>query len=250
MTALSVLLGIIILAVVLAAVAWPAIKSRSQKKPEPEFVNAKPAFREEYSEELSPPVRTPALEPVPELPGTYGIDRLVLMVRDPYWLYAYWEVTATKMEEISSKFDPAVWKSSKAALRVYDVTGIDFNGSNAHSYFDYSLNENVDDWHIKVHGANRSYCVDMGRLFPDGSFITILRSNIVTTPRDMLSDRLDEEWMWIEGLYFRHQPGVSSPLIIEEMKERMGNIPLGISSPGFSPGFYKREHSGDDSKYV
>jgi hypothetical protein len=118
-------------------------------------------------------------------------------------------------------------------LRVYDVTGIDFNGNNALSSFDCSLGTHADQWYINVPSANRTYCVDLGRLLPDGSFITILRSNLVTTPRDTLSDRLDEEWMWIEGLYFRHRMGVSSPLIIEEMAERMGQLPLNVSSPGF-----------------
>jgi len=72
-------------------------------------------------------------------------------------------------------------------------------------------------------------------MFPDGRFVTLLRSNIVTTPRASLSDRLDEEWMWIEGLYRsieRIKYGTSSPLIIEELSIRRGALPLGISSPG------------------
>src|SRR5262245_55552946 len=28
-----------------------------------------------------------------DLPGGYGRDRIVVMVRDPYWLHAYWEMT-------------------------------------------------------------------------------------------------------------------------------------------------------------
>src|SRR5262245_7637863 len=27
------------------------------------------------------------------LPSGYGKDRIVVMVRDPYWLHAYWEIT-------------------------------------------------------------------------------------------------------------------------------------------------------------
>src|SRR5206468_6823794 len=28
-----------------------------------------------------------------DLPSGYGKDRIVVMVRDPYWLHAYWELT-------------------------------------------------------------------------------------------------------------------------------------------------------------
>lgn len=231
MTAL-LLIGVVVI-LLLAVFLWPAFRPRTLQKPVPD--KELPDFFEEYAGELADPPKQIQYDPVPELPRSYGVDRLVLLVRDPYWLYAYWEVSATRMEEISAKYGPHVWNASRAVLRVYDVTGINFNGSNANSFFDCSLNEHADSWHINVPGANRTYCVDMGRLFPDGTFVTILRSNFATTPRDALSDNLDEEWMWIEGIYrtLRYQAGVSSPMIVEEINERMGRAPLGVSSPGF-----------------
>ena len=211
-----------------------------------------PVFKEEFSAELQPvpaiPAPGPSCRPAgPDLPLSYGVDRLVLMARDPHWLFAYWEITATKQEEFKTGYGPAAWTETRNYLRVYDVTGVgDFDGRNANSYVDIPVSEEANNWHIHVGEPDRSFCVDLGRMFPDGQFVPLLRSNIVTTPRASLSDRLDEEWMWIEGLYLRHQMGVSSPLIVEEMKERMGIVPLGISSPGFSPGFYKREYAEDN----
>lgn len=231
MTAL-LLIGAAVL-MILAVFLWPALRPRASRKLQ---VKAEtPRFLEEYAGELCQPPGQAGLEPVPELPRSYGVNRLVLMVRDPYWLYAYWEITATRMEQISSRHGSRAWDDSKAVLRVYDVTGINFNGKNANSFFDCSLNDQADSWHINVPGANRTYCVDMGRLFPDGTFLTILRSNAVTTPRDALSENLDEEWMWLEGVYrtLKYQTGVSSPMIVEEINQRMGMAPLGFSSPGF-----------------
>ena len=40
--------------------------------------------------------------------------------------------------------------------------------------------------------------MDIGFVKPNGSFYTIARSNFVTTPRDNISDIVDEEWMSIE----------------------------------------------------
>lgn len=201
----------------------------------------RPVLQEETSEELGLSIPAPTPRPVqnqpdPQLPRNYGVDRMVLMARDPHWLFAYWEITATKQDEFEKSFGISAWAHTQPVLRVYDVTGVDFNGNNANRYIDIRLADQVDSWHIPVEEPDRTFCVDMGRMFPDGRFITLLRSNIVTTPRASLSDRLDEEWMWIEGLYRslgKFQYGVSSPIFIEELALKGGVLPLGVSSPGF-----------------
>lgn len=230
------IIGVIFLLLLVSVFLLPKrrLKNHIEMKKTPQHL-----FKQETAEELSEPL--PLIESHPEhkeeleLPRTYGIDRLVLMVRDPYWLYAYWEVSATKVEEFNSNFGPGAWSASRPVLRVYDVTGVHFNGENANSYVDIDVNEETDNWHINVGQPDRSFCVDLGRMFSDGRFVTLLRSNVVTTPRASLSDRLDEEWMWIEGIYrsiTRLHAG-SSPMVVEEITQRMGAVPLGISSPGF-----------------
>jgi hypothetical protein len=226
---------------------WPSLRRRTAKKIGMEPL-PRPQFMEEFAEEFSLPV--PAAPehqaehlPEPQLPKSYGVDRLALMARDPHWLYAYWEITATRQEEFTRTYGPEAWSSTHPVLRVYDVTGVDFNGNNANGFIDIHLRDEIDSWHIEVGEPDRSFCVDLGRMFQDGRFITLLRSNIVTTPRASLSDRLDEEWMWIEGLYRslgKFQYGVSSPMIVEELALEAGKFPLGISSPGnWHPGSEK-----------
>ena len=196
---------------------------------------------EEFAVELAPPPpprrEFPLAPQEPELPQRYGVDRLVLLARDPSWLFAYWEVSATRQDDFDRAWGPRAWQTTKPALRVYDVTGVDFNGANAHKFFEIGLREENDNWHINVNDPDHSFVVDLGRVFPDGRFVTLMRSNLVQTPRAGLSDRTDEHWLWIEGLYHstRIQLGTGSPLIIEEMASRAGQMPLNISSP-FGPG--------------
>jgi len=192
-----------------------------------------PNFTEEFSTELTIPVALPEPPREPELPHYYGIDRLALLARDPYWLYAYWEITATKQEEFSNAYGPGAWSSSLPVLRLYDVTGLE-PGSQTSPYIDIGINEDADNWNIQVGKPDRSFFVDLGRRFADGRFVTLLRSNIVTTPRASLSDRTDEEWMWIEGIYrsYRYQFGLGSPMLADEMAQRAGELFLGGSSPG------------------
>ncbi len=219
----------------LAVFLWPLRRHRSRTAEERPL-----QFKEELAEELAipdwkPEEPRPAPPMEPELPQAYGIDRLVLLVRDPQWLYAYWEVSATKQEEFNSNFGLEAWNSSRPVLRVYEVAGDNFNGTNASCYTDINLGVQDDNWHINVGKANSTFCVDLGRVFADGRFITLLRSNIVTTPRESLSDVLDEEWMWIEGVYRTLSGvsyGMSSPMLAEQMGLKKDVMPLGISSPG------------------
>ncbi len=144
-----------------------------------------------YTAVETKPEYTPATE---ELPQKYGEDKIVLQVRDPWWLHAYWEVRSQTVEgirgNVGNKFDGA-----RSVLRVYDVSFIRFNGKNAHRYFDIDISLDANSWYIDAGIAGRSWIVDIGFRLKDGTFILIARSNAVTTPTDGPSWMTDEEWM-------------------------------------------------------
>lgn len=151
----------------------------------------------------SQPVAAPAPAPVPPQgywQDRYGEDRIVLMIRDPYWCFAYWDLTAERQAEVVTQLSD---RKAKLTLRVYDVTGIDFTGSNAHRFMDIGISEEATNWYINVWAADRAYCVDLGLLYPDGRFVTLVRSNVITTPRDSISPVIDEEWMVVDETFDR-----------------------------------------------
>lgn len=129
-----------------------------------------------------------------ELPLRYGKDLIVLQVRDPYWIHAYWELSEATINRLKSELGNKFYQARRS-LRVYDISNIIFSGNNAHNFFDIEINEFADNWYIDTAGPGRSWCADLGLKFPDGSFITIVRSNIVSTPLDGPSRVSDEEWM-------------------------------------------------------
>lgn len=137
-----------------------------------------------------------------DLPKSYGKDKIILQVRDPWWLYAYWEVQEATWQKLRQELGEAFYKSRRT-LRVYDVSQINFNGSNAHRFFDIHINEYAQSWYIDTQGPGRSWCVDLGIILPDGRFITIVRSNTVSTPLDGPSWVTDEEWMIPEEMFAR-----------------------------------------------
>ncbi|MFH0794046.1 MAG: DUF4912 domain-containing protein [bacterium] len=126
-------------------------------------------------------VKTPPAKSQRELPAEYGETRIVLMVRDPRWLFAYWEVAVEDRMRLGLT---GGGRSSSLALRVYDVTGKVFDGRNANSFFDVRINDYAVSWYVQTPQANRAWAVDYGYYNEDGEFVTVTRSNSAEAPRN------------------------------------------------------------------
>lgn len=155
-----------------------------------------------------------------ELPFSYNETKIILMVRDPYWAFAYWDMSEATASKVGSLLKEH-YGSIKAILRIYDVTDLDFNGKNAHRTFDVDVFLEARNWYLNLGIANRSYVVDLGLLDAQGNFYLITRSNVVKTPPDGPSDVIDEEWMAIdfEEIYAL-SGGFGVGLSSQELKER------------------------------
>jgi len=167
-----------------------------------------------------------------ELPHYYGEEKIVLLTRDPFVAYAYWEVNPARIEHEKAWFG---W-DSKLVVRIYDITGIQFDGRNAVGFFDQDISEQTGSWYFDVGRPSHSFCADVGLLSSSGSFLTITRSNYVTMPRDGVSDVIDEEWMLVDEEFWKlygypegFKRGISSPEMEEMLKRRRE---MEITSPG------------------
>jgi hypothetical protein len=105
------------------------------------------------------------------LPEEYGENSVTLMTVDPCRLFAFWEVREKTLEIFKGQVN----------IRVYDVTGIDFNMMDTNSYLDISADARVGKCYINV-SPEREYLADAGIIF-DGIFIAVARSSRVSTPR-------------------------------------------------------------------
>ncbi len=178
-----------------------------------------------------------------ELQQTYGDDRIVLMTRDPFVVHAYWEATPPRLDHEKSWFG---W-NSKLCIRIYDITGVQFDGRNAIGYVDQEVFERAGNWYFDLGRPSHSFCADLGLLSPEGRFLTLVRSNYVTMPRDGVSETVDDEWMLVDEefwkLYGHHGFGSSAGMQEKELSRRRRQRQRGIqsiSSPGlFSPGWVK-----------
>jgi len=111
------------------------------------------------------------------LPKGYDEDSVTLMIVDPGKLFAYWEVQK----------DTVASHKGILTLRVYDVTGVEFDGSNANSYSDIAVHERLGSWYLDVN-SEKEFIVDIGFINPAGVFVTVARSNKVSTPRRAVAE--------------------------------------------------------------
>ncbi len=120
-------------------------------------------------------------------------DRLVVMVRDPYWLHAYWELSRQSVERAQAALGPQ-WHGAKAVLRLWEV-GRDGTTSTARKHLrDVKIHGGVNNWYVDVHDPPRSFQMDVGYLTPEGKLLSLARSNIVTTPPAESANVVDGNW--------------------------------------------------------
>lgn len=132
-------------------------------------------------------------EPVPQgeidrgkaIPESYAVDRLVAMVRDPHWIFCYWELTGDLLKRIreirGSEFvDACAW-----ILRLHRYA--------EGMAVDVQVEPRVGNWYVYV-GEPGEYQLELGLLSSEGEYLTLLASQVVITPSDRPSDVTDEEW--------------------------------------------------------
>src|SRR6202044_784284 len=115
-----------------------------------------------------------------DLPAGYGKDRIVVMVRDPYWLHCYWELTRQAIQRAEAALGQE-WHTSKPILRLLDVSSQDTTNTAESTIRDIDIHGGCNNWYIDVSNPPRSFRVDIGYLSRSGRFYVLARSNVVTT---------------------------------------------------------------------
>lgn len=125
-----------------------------------------------------------------QLPEQYEANRMVLQVKNPEWIYVYWEYTAEKLDEIITENNCN--KEANLILRVYNLTAEDKN-----SYYDIDVTYNHKDWYIGGVSPEHVYEIKLGILDSNDEFHTLLESNQIKTPANSMSDVFSEKWMTV-----------------------------------------------------
>ena len=130
-----------------------------------------------------------------ELPNEYGDTKIVLLIRDPEWAYAYWEVNDATREELKL---PRNSHSKRLVLRMYKVDGRNWPEEGAHYFFDIDVGPYASNWYVKLPEPDSKWGGELGMYDDEGNYIAICRSNVIHVPRNGMSEDVDSEWMLVE----------------------------------------------------
>jgi hypothetical protein len=130
------------------------------------------------------------------VPWGYGVDRIRAMAVDPERLFAYWEITDDAIERARGQLGPNGPHAS-LALRVYDVSGRIFDGTNAHGHFDHAVAREDRQWFFEIGKPASEACLEVGLRTDDGHFLRIARSGRVEFPPRVSRSPRPPAWLTV-----------------------------------------------------
>ena len=113
------------------------------------------------------------------IPAVYGDNKVVLMARDPHYLYAYWEISNDTKQKFFRDFGYELWDNSVPVLKVTNV-------SNNKSFY-IQINDYTNNRYIHVDDSNSQYIAELGRRVSEEFFINLAGSNYVDVPGETVS---------------------------------------------------------------
>ena len=119
-------------------------------------------------------------EEVP-LPSGYNETRIVLLLRDPLWAFAYWDLDQSDFESISTN------AQSHLVLRVYQCDNSGEIARNGGRPFEIPV-KNIDrSWYINLPAPGKQYFLDLIAAFGNNETV-LCTSNAVASPNIPLNN--------------------------------------------------------------
>lgn len=159
--------------------------------PEPELETTVPLSEEEQIESAKYlPRHVPARVFEEErflFPESYGINRVRLMVKDPEWLFAYWDLSSLSVDTLRRELGERGMALARLTLRITDPG---YGGTSV-----ILLPYGARAWYVRADKPTRSYRAMLGWTLPSGQFRTLAESNVVSTPRVGPSPDAVHHWL-------------------------------------------------------
>lgn len=119
-------------------------------------------------------------------------DRIVLMVRGPHWLHAFWEITPASVQRAQAALGQE-WHGARPTLRVLQLENALQGSPSERVVREIEVHGGVKNWFIDVREPIRCR-VEIGYLSPHGRFHALARSGAVSVPAGSQNDTLDTHW--------------------------------------------------------
>ena len=112
-----------------------------------------------------------------ELPESYGTQRLLLVARDPNWLYAHWDLTGEQLR-----------KYNKAAKDGHLIVRVFKGQPSGKPVLEQHVHPESRNWFLHVGHGGTKYVAQLGYVDRSNNWQTVATSAATFTPPDVLSD--------------------------------------------------------------
>ena len=114
------------------------------------------------------------------LPGEYGETSIIAMAVDPNTVFVDWEIIPRDI----------AGEEGDLTIRLYDITGAEVTVSDVNAVIDVRINKRVGRDFFDIGMPGRDMIVEEGIMTPEGMFIPIVRSGIISFPALLAYDEL------------------------------------------------------------
>ena len=143
----------------------------------------------------------------PLLPDSYHQDIIVALIRDPECIFCYWELSGEVARKVAADFSLRNPASARWILRVHNLSHMSFNdiviatpqnysppeaparrrglaeGGRSGASLGSAAGDNIQGNYYLTTLPATKYQLELGVSTADNEFISLVKSNIVTTPR-------------------------------------------------------------------
>ena len=120
-------------------------------------------------------------------------DKIYLMVPDPYWLHATWDLSHQSVQRAEAALRQD-WHGARPIIRLFDVTSTDTTSTSETPMRDIIVHGGCNNWYIDIQQPPRQYRADIGYLSRRGEFFVLARSNVVTPPKAGSAEAVNVGW--------------------------------------------------------
>ena len=118
------------------------------------------------------------------LPYSYNETKLILLVRDPYWAYSYWDFSGETWGWIED-----LRRKKSIARYILRILNLDERSS-----YDIDVQLETKNWYLHLGLPDHAFEAELGMIDTTGRFYLIARSNRIRTPSDGPSKDVDGQW--------------------------------------------------------
>ena len=164
-------------------------------------------------------------------------DQLVLIVRDPFWLHVYWELSAKLVDRARAAMG-AYWHTAKPIIRLFRLISDGLAQPRREHIRDIMLRGAINNWYIDVSDPPATFQVEIGYLSSKDKFFQLASSNFVETPENQVSiksEPLDGNWLDVSREFeriYRFSGGAKKNTELQKVFEEQFKRPASL--PNFS----------------